>query len=84
MAHPIRGRYYTLSMWRDEESLLAFAHGGSHRRAVQKIAAVGPVQGILLSRSADPTRRPRWRETKRWVAGAVPGPYRHQETDVRA
>ena len=37
-AHPIQGRYYTLSMWRDQESLMSFAHGPAHRRAVRGVA----------------------------------------------
>lgn len=77
MAHPMRGTYYTLSMWRDEESLLAFAHGAAHGEAVRRLASLGPVQGILVSRDAGTERRPRWRETKRWLAALSPGPYHH-------
>src|ERR1700722_4995942 len=41
-AHPLAGRYYTVSMWQDEESLLAFAHSGHHREAMKLIRALGP------------------------------------------
>jgi len=77
-AYPIQGRYYTLSMWRDQESLMAFAHGPAHRRAVRGVAELGPVQGILVSRDADPRQRPTWRDTMRWVTALDTGPYRHQ------
>jgi hypothetical protein len=77
-AHPFRGRYYTLSMWRDEESLLAFAHGAAHRGVADRLAGLGPVQGVLVSRAADPGRRPTWRETMRWLATVDPGPFRRQ------
>src|SRR5581483_1745896 len=63
-AHPFGGRYYTLSMWEDEEALLAFAHGPDHRVAVKRIAALGPVSGVLISRE-DGSTRPRWREVLR-------------------
>ena len=74
-AHPIAGHYYTLSMWEDEAALMAFAHGPDHREAVRRIAELGPVQGVLISREDD-SARPRWRPIVRWVAAAGPGPYR--------
>lgn len=74
-AHPIAGRYYTLSMWEDEASLLAFAHGADHREAVRRITELGPVSGILISRE-DHGARPRWNDILRWVASAEPGSYR--------
>jgi hypothetical protein len=77
-AHPFQGRYYTLSLWRDEESLLAFARGGAHRRAVRRMAEIGPVGGVLVSRDADPRQRPAWRDALRWQAALGPGPYRRQ------
>ena len=81
-AHPIQGRYYTLSMWRDQESLMSFAHGPAHRRAVRGVAELGPVQGVLVSRDADPRHRPAWRDTKRWLTAVGTGPYRHQPQSV--
>jgi hypothetical protein len=83
-AYPIQGRYYTLSMWRDQETLMAFAHGPAHRRAVRGVAELGPVQGILVSRDADPRQRPTWRATMRWVTALDTGPYRHQPQPVPA
>jgi hypothetical protein len=77
-AHPIQGRYYTLSMWQDQESLMAFAHGPAHRRAVRGVADLGPVQGVLVSRDADPQQRPTWRDITRWLTALDTGPYRHQ------
>ena len=77
-AYPIQGRYYTLSMWRDQQSLMAFAHGPAHRRAVRGLAELGPVQGVLVSRDADPQQRPTWPDTMRWVTAVDTGPYRHQ------
>jgi len=74
-AHPIAGRFYTLSMWEDEASLSAFARGGDHRAAVRRIGELGPVSGILISRE-DVSRRPRWADIRRWVGAAGPGPYR--------
>ena len=77
-AHPLQGRYYTLSMWRDEKSLMDFAHGPAHRRAVRGVAKLGPVQGVLVSRDADPHKRPTWRDTMHWLTPLGTGPYRHQ------
>ena len=77
-AHPFQGRYYTLSMWRDQQSLLAFAHGPAHQRAIRGAAELGPVQGVLVSRDASAQQRPTWRDTMRWLAAAGPGPYHHQ------
>jgi hypothetical protein len=77
-AYPLQGRYYTLSLWRDQESLMAFAHSPAHRRAVRSLAELGPVRGVLVSRDADPQQRPTWRETKRWLTGLDAGPYRHE------
>ena len=82
LAQPLRGSYHTLSMWRDEESLLAFARSSAHRGLVHRLSALGPVQGILVSRNADSNQRPRWRETKRWLATLAPGPYRHQTPEA--
>jgi hypothetical protein len=77
-AHPLQGRYYTLSMWRDQQSLLAFAHGPAHRRAIRSVAELGPAGQVLVSRDASTQQRPTWRDTMRWLAAAGPGPYRHQ------
>jgi hypothetical protein len=77
-AYPLQGRYYTLSLWRDQESLMAFAHSPAHRRAVRSLAELGPVRGVLVSRDADPQQRPTWRETKRWLTALDAGPYRHE------
>jgi len=77
-AQPLRGRYYTLSLWRDEGSLLAFARGRAHQRAVGRLAELGPVRGVLISRVADARQRPTWRDTTRWLAAIDPGPYRRQ------
>jgi hypothetical protein len=73
-AHPLAGRYYTLSMWDDEASLIAFADGGDHRAAVRRISELGPVSGILISRE-DGASRPRWGDILHWVSSAEPGPY---------
>jgi hypothetical protein len=78
LAHPIQGRYYTLSMWQDQDSLMAFAHGPAHRRAVRGMTELGPVQGVLVSRDADPQIRPTWRDTTSWLTALDTGPYRHQ------
>jgi quinol monooxygenase YgiN len=74
-AHVIAGHFYTLSMWEDEASLLAFARGAAHRAAVRRISALGPVSGVLISREDDGAR-PRWGDILHWVAAAEPGPYR--------
>lgn len=76
-AHPLAGKYYTLSKWEDHASLLAFAHGDAHRQAVSSISQFGPISGVLISGEADGSR-PRWGATLRWVATVQPGPYRHQ------
>jgi hypothetical protein len=76
-AYPLQGRYYTLSLWRDQESLLAFASGPAHRRAVRSLAELGPPQGVLASRDADPRQRPSWPDIIRWLTALEPGPYRH-------
>ena len=74
-AHPIAGRYYTLSMWEDEASLLAFARGEDHRAAVATVSALGPVSGVLVSRECDGAP-PRWGDILRWADSTDPGPYR--------
>lgn len=74
-AYPLAGRFYSLSLWEDQASLLAFARGEDHRAAAHTITESGPVEGVLISREAEPTR-PRWKETLPWVSGAEPGPYR--------
>jgi hypothetical protein len=66
-AHPFRGSYYTLSLWRDEKSLMAFARGGEHAGAVARMAQLGPPRGVLASRPAD-LRRPKWPDALRWLA----------------
>jgi hypothetical protein len=81
-AHPLAGRYYTLSMWQDEASLVAFAHGADHQTAVKRITELGPVSGILISRP-DNGARPRWGDILHWVASAEPGPYRRESTPAQ-
>jgi heme-degrading monooxygenase HmoA len=81
-AHPIAGRYYTLSLWRDEASLLDFARSAEHRAVVKRIARLGPVSGVLLARDAASTR-PRWGRTLRWLATASPGPYRREPAEAQ-
>jgi heme-degrading monooxygenase HmoA len=76
-AHLVAGRFYTVSMWSDEASLLAFARSEEHRTAIRSITELGPVHGVLISREVQ-SGRPRWRETLKWVSGAEPGPY-HRE-----
>jgi hypothetical protein len=76
-AHLLAGRFYTLSMWEDEGSLLAFARSEGHRSAVRGIAELGPPRGVLVSRNAT-SERPNWKGTLHWVAGAEPGPYQHE------
>jgi hypothetical protein len=74
-AHPFSGRYYTLSLWKDQESLLAFAHNPAHRNAATSMAGLGLARGVLVSRDADPRQRPTWRDAMRWLAALDPGPY---------
>jgi hypothetical protein len=76
-AHPISGRYYTLSLWKDERSLMTFARDAAHRGAVARMAELGPPRGVLVSRPADP-QTPTWSDTLRWLATVEVGPYRHQ------
>lgn len=75
-AQPIAGRFYTLTMWQDEASLMAFAHSAEHRAAVGRLHRLGPVTGVLVSRDWDGSQ-PRWREVVRWVSTVEPGPYHH-------
>jgi hypothetical protein len=77
-AHPFSGRYYTLSLWKDQQSLLAFAHDPAHENAVATMAELGPARGLLVSRDADPRQQPTWRDTMRWLAALDPGPPRYQ------
>jgi heme-degrading monooxygenase HmoA len=76
LARPLSGHYYTLSLWRDEESLLAFAHDRAHQDAVASMTELGPPRGVLASRPADP-HRPSWPAILRWLATMEDGPYRH-------
>jgi hypothetical protein len=80
-AHALQGRYYTLSMWQDADSLLAFAHGPAHQAMVRRLAEISPTQGLLISRDIEPPQRPNWRDTMSWLATIEPGPYRHQDAD---
>jgi hypothetical protein len=82
-AHPLTGRYYTLSMWQDEASLLAFARGQEHQAIAARLAGLGPVRGVLIARDAASTR-PHWDDTLRWLATATPGPYRREPAPLRA
>jgi hypothetical protein len=81
-AHPFRGHYYTVSLWQDQQSLRAFAHGPTHQRAVRGLAELGPPRGVLVSRPAGP-QRPTWPDTVRWLITLEPGPYRHQPAVAR-
>jgi hypothetical protein len=76
-AYPFSGRYYTMSLWKDEQSLLAFAHDPAHREAVAGMAELGPPRGVLASRPAGP-HRPGWPDALRWLATLEYGPYRHE------
>ena len=73
-ARPIAGRYYTLSCWRDEASLMTFAHGKDHRAVVRRVSQLGPVSGVLIALEGSATR-PRWRDVLGWVDSLEPGPY---------
>jgi heme-degrading monooxygenase HmoA len=75
-AHPIGGHYYTQSLWKDEPSLLAFTRSPAHHRAAAALTRRGPVQGVLISRDANPARRDNWRDTLHWLASVESGPYR--------
>jgi hypothetical protein len=83
-AHPFRGHYFTLSLWRDEQSLLAFARSPAHREAVRRMTNLGPVRGVLVSQPIGRRGRPNWRAITGWLATTEPGSYRRQaETDDR-
>jgi hypothetical protein len=82
-AHPVSGRYYTLSLWKDQQSLMAFAHDPAHAAAAAGMAELGPARGVLASRDADPRRRPVWPDTTRWLATLHPGRYQHQPSPAR-
>ena len=82
-AHPLAGRYYTLSMWPDEASLLAFSRSAEHRAAASRIARLGSVSGVLIARDTG-SSRPRWADTLRWLATAEPGPYRRESASAQA
>jgi hypothetical protein len=77
-AHPVSGRYYTLSLWKDQQSLVAFAHDPAHTAAVASMTELGPARGVLASRDADPRQRPVWRDATRWLATLDLGHYQHQ------
>jgi hypothetical protein len=79
---PFAGRFYTLSMWRDESSLLAFAHDEAHRSAVRSVSRLGTVSGVLVSREAEPVK-PCWREVVAWVDDAEPGSYHRVDASAR-
>ena len=76
--HPVSGQYYSVSLWKDQQSLLAFAHHRAHTQAVAGMAELGPARGVLASRDANPRQRPTWRDTRRWLATLDPvGRYQH-------
>ncbi|MHB8452362.1 MAG: DUF3291 domain-containing protein [Mycobacteriales bacterium] len=82
LARPVKGAYYTLSVWQDEPSLQAFAHGKGHRTAVRAMRASGPFNGVLISWWAPAgERRPHWNEVLRRTTAAEPGPYRGPERE---
>jgi hypothetical protein len=75
-ARPLRGEYYTLSAWQDEQSLLAFAHRGAHKAGVQDLYRRGPVTGVLIAWWEDATSwKPRWDDAIRRTWEATPGQY---------
>jgi hypothetical protein len=76
--YPVSGHYYSLSLWKDQQSLLAFAHQHAHTNAVASMAELGPAHGVLVSRDADSRQRPTWPDTTRWLATVDPGRYQHQ------
>ena len=82
-AYLVAGRFYTLSIWTDEQSLLAFAAGEEHRRAVRSMSDLGPVNGVLLSRETT-CARPRWRDMSGWVDASEPGCYHRDAASVGA
>jgi len=75
--HPVSGRYYTMSLWKDQESLLAFAHDPAHSAAVAGMLELGPARGVRASREAEPRQRPSWADTTRWLATLDRGSYQH-------
>lgn len=77
-ASPVKGRYYTVSLWKDRQSLLAFAHEPAHTGAISSMAEFGPGRGVLVSREADPRHRPSWRDATPWLDTLRPGRYQHQ------
>ena len=77
-AHPLSGRYYTLSMWQDETSLLRFADGPEHGAVVRRIRELGPASGLLVSRQGDGSR-PRWSHILRWIDSS-PQPFRRRSS----
>jgi heme-degrading monooxygenase HmoA len=75
-AKPIRGRYYTLSVWESEETLRAFARSKPHRAGVKALYKVGKVDGVLISWWEDTSgKRPRWQDAIRRADASAPGPY---------
>lgn len=77
LARPLLGSYYTLSRWRDEAALAAFAHNGLHRDAVRAMRAAGEVDGVLISWWEPPQRpRPSWAEVIARTAASPTGAYR--------
>ena len=76
-ARPLRGKYYTLSAWADEESLRAFARsGGPHAEAIRELRNRGAVTGVLISWWQPASAgAPTWDDALRRIEASPPGPY---------
>jgi hypothetical protein len=62
-AHPLARRYYTVSAWRDEESLRRFVRSAAHREAMHLIPELTTGAGRFPSWHApSENMRPRWGE----------------------
>jgi heme-degrading monooxygenase HmoA len=75
-AKPHRGRYYTLSAWRDEQALHGFARSKAHRKGVKALRRAGKVDGVLISWWEDGENwKPCWRAAIERADASPKGPY---------
>jgi heme-degrading monooxygenase HmoA len=73
---PLRAKFYTMSAWQDEASLMGFAHSPAHMDGIRALYANGRVDGVLISWWDDADGwRPGWRDAIRRADSATPGPY---------
>ncbi|NVK63459.1 MAG: DUF3291 domain-containing protein [Flavobacteriales bacterium] len=59
-------KHYTMTLWKNEEEMKAFAYSGAHMEAMKKSKAIAKEIRIL---TIDATELPNWKEAKELLKG---------------